>query len=321
MKCCEFLKTKWGKVVKVAGVLFVLLFVYALGVGGRGAGIGGYEPYTTSTGGDYYDESSYYEGESTMKSIQNASTTDYDYYYAEAPVPVDGSTVDLSQIDFTDAMIIKNGSLSLQVDSTNESVSAISDLAKTLGGYVSYSSTYETYDGAMAGSVEFRIPADKFDDAMTGVKAMADVIESESVDAQDVTEEYIDLSARLDNKKALEEQYLVVLDTATNVTDILSVYSYLEGVRSEIDSLEGQMQYYENQSSYSTVTVYLTENISITAPVNDWRPVEIVKEAVQSWILFLQSGVNAVIWIVVYLWIVPVVWVGWRIVKRIRRRN
>lgn len=306
MKCGEFLKkTKWGKVVKIVAFVLLILFVYGVGFNMRGS-----SPYSGYDGG-------YYEGESKMTS---ESVVSYDYYYDE--VSSGGtSAVDVSQIDFTDAMIIKNGSLSLQVDSTSESVSAISDLVKSLGGYVSYSSTYEISDGAMAGNVEFRVLADKFEDAMTGVKAMADVIESESVDAQDVTEEYIDLEARLDNKKALEAQYLKVLDTATNVTDILLVYNYLESVRSEIDSLEGQMQYYENQSSYSTVTVYLSENISISASVKDWRPIEVAKGAIQSWILFLQGAVNVAIWVVVYLWPVVLIWVAWRVVKRWRRRR
>src|SRR3989339_674430 len=282
MKCCEFMKTKWGKVVKIAAFVLLLILVYGAGFN-KGGYTTSYEEsyyggYTGSSYDDYYD---YSEGEAKVTSESSIS---YDYYYDEVPT-FGTSAVDVSQIDFTDAMIIKNGSLTMRVDSTNESVSAISELAKSLGGYVSYSSTYENYDGSMAGSVEFRVPADKFDDAMTGVKGMADVIDAESVDAQDVTEEYIDLEARLENKK----------------------------------SLEGQMQYYENQSSYSTITVYLSENITITTPAKDWRPVEVFKEAVSGWIVFLQEIVNFVIVVVVYLWIVPVVWVVVKIVRKMRK--
>ncbi|EKD63418.1 MAG: hypothetical protein ACD_51C00280G0001 [uncultured bacterium] len=315
MKCCEFMKTKWGKVVKIAAFVLLLILVYGAGFNKGGYTTSYEESYYGVVGSSYDDYYDYSEGENK---VMSESSISYDYYYDEMPSPGE-SAVDVSQIDFTDAMIIKNGSLTMRVDSTNESVSAISDLAKSLGGYVSYSSTYENYDGSMAGSVEFRVPADKFDDAMTGVKGMADVIDAESVDAQDVTEEYIDLEARLENKKALEAQYLEVLNSATNVTDILSVYSYLESVRSEIDSLEGQMQYYENQSSYSTITVYLSENITITTPAKDWRPVEVFKEAVSGWIVFLQEIVNFVIVVVVYLWIVPVVWVVVKIVRKMRK--
>ncbi|EKD64534.1 MAG: hypothetical protein ACD_50C00351G0001 [uncultured bacterium] len=80
------------------------------------------------------------------------------------------------------------------------------------------------------------------------------------------------------------------------------------------------MQYYENQAGYSTITVYLEEPVSVFTEAGKWRPVEVVKEALQSWIGFLQGIVDGVIWIVIYLWILPVAWVIRRIVRRRRRK-
>ena len=147
MKCCEFMKTKWGKVVKIAAFVLLLILVYGAGFNKGGYTTSYEESYYGVVGSSYDDYYDYSEGENK---VMSESSISYDYYYDEMPSPGE-SAVDVSQIDFTDAMIIKNGSLTMRVDSTNESVSAISDLAKSLGGYVSYSSTYENYDGSMAG--------------------------------------------------------------------------------------------------------------------------------------------------------------------------
>lgn len=302
----KFFKKKWGKIV--AGVL-ILAVVFFIGKGWNGD-----EYFSLQSGGydDWYDWD--YEEEYEMAASKSASDISYDYYYDE-PVP-NTSGVDLNEIDFTDAMVIKNAYLDITVDDTLESVSYLEDIAKSYNGYVSYSYTYENYDGSMSGTVTFRVPADQFDSAMTDVRGMADVITSESIDAQDVTEEYLDLDARLGTLYELEEQYMVVLDSAVTVEEILLVYDYLQGVREEIESVEGSMQYYENQASYSTITVYLEEVVSVFVEAGKWRPVEVAREAFQGWLGVLQDGANAVIWIVVYLWILPVLWLVWRLFRR-----
>ena len=303
----KFFQTKWGKFMKIGAGILILVIVFMMGRSG-GDGV----LRMGATGG--YDEG-YYDWEvEEMAMTKSAESISYDYYYDE-PVP-NGSAVDLDDIDFSDAMIIKDAYLDITVDDTNESAEYLSDVAKSYGGYVSYSYTYEDYDGSIDGSVTFRVPADQFDAALEDVRGIADVITSESVDAMDVTEEYMDLDARLGTLYELEEQYMVVLDSAVTVEEILMVYDYLQGVREEIESVEGSMQYYENQASYSTITVYLEEVVSVFTEAGKWRPIEVVREAFQSWLGFLQGLVDGVIWILIYLWILPVAWVLWKIFRR-----
>ncbi len=307
-KLKRFLRTTWGKVTKVVAGLLVLLIVFIMGVGASGG--------VRTSSYDYYgyDDYAYEETDGAMKTSVSES---YDYYYEDVPSP--GSSVDLDELDFSDAMIIKTGYLEVQVEDTLEAVENVADIAGVYGGYVQSSYTYEDYAGQLVGSVTFRVPVDQFDSALEEIREFSDYVSYESIDAQDVTEEYMDLDARLSTYYELEEQYLAVLDSAYTVEEILLVYDYLQDVREEIESLESSMQYYENQSSYSTITVYMEEKVSVFVAAEKWRPVEVVREAFSSWVGFLQGIVNLVIWLGIYLWVVVLAWVVWR--WRRRRRN
>ncbi len=282
-----------------------------------GAGAGP-NPYTSSYDYGYYDDYSYdyydyeyAEDEAAMVKTSSQSVS-YDYYYDE----VGGESVDISNIDFSDAMIIKTGYLEVQVDDTNEAVEEVGDIAQVYNGYVQSSYTYEDYSGQIIGEVTFRVPVDKFDSALDDVREFADYVSYESIDAEDVTETYMDLDARLGTFYELEEQYLAVLDSAYTVTDILLVYDYLQDVREEIESLESSMQYYESQSSYSTISVYMEEELSVFEGPEKWRPLNVVKEAFSDWIGFLQGLVDKAIWLVIYVWPLVIIWLVWRWRKR-----
>ncbi|OIP80429.1 hypothetical protein COW94_03115 [Candidatus Peregrinibacteria bacterium CG22_combo_CG10-13_8_21_14_all_44_10] len=310
MKIKKHLKKTWVKVV--LGVL-VLAVVFLMGVGANPSRM----MMGSSYDYDYYDGYDYVESESaTLKSSEEVA---YDYYYDELPSPVSG--VDISEIDFTEAMVIKTAYLSVQVADTNAGVEEVSNIAKAHNGYVQSSYTYEDYNGQLVGDVTFRVPVDQFDSAMEEVRQFSDYVSSESVDSSDVTETYMDLDARLGTFYELEAQYLAVLDSAYTVEEILMVYDYLQNVREEIESLESSMQYYENQSSYSTITVYMEEELSVFEGPDKWRPVQVIKEAFSNWVGFLQDVVSGVIWIAIYVWPLAVIWVVWKWVRRRRSRK
>ncbi|HAU40129.1 MAG: hypothetical protein UV80_C0015G0010 [Candidatus Peregrinibacteria bacterium GW2011_GWF2_43_17] len=313
----DFKKVFHSKTFKIVVGVLILVAVF---VGGKELGdsddyYGGY------AGSNYYDydyaEESYYV---EAESIMSKSEVSYDYLYA-LQASTDGTVVDVDAADFQESMIIKTGYLEVEVESTIEAMTQVSDAAKVFGGYVESSYTSEDVDGSMYGSITFRVPVDQFDSALAKVKEFSDTVSYESVDAQDVTEDYIDITARLNTKYELEQQYLSVLDKATTTTEILEVYSYLQTVRADIESLESSKQYYENQASYSTISVYMEENVSVFVPTRDWKPIEVVKTAFQNWIKFLEKCVNGIIWLAVYLWPLVIAWIGWKLVRRIRRRK
>lgn len=196
-----------------------------------------------------------------------------------------------------DQKIIKTGALRLTVESVSAALGRAADVAKARGGFVQHSSSSERGDGKHEGSVTIRVPSAQFEAAVADLKGMALVVNHESSSGQDVTEQYTDLQAQLRNAQAQEEEYLRIMKKAENVEDILRVQERLGMVRGQIESLQGRLKYLENMTSYSTVSVSLTEEADITVPTKEFRPGAIVKQAVQALIEIGQNTVSALIWI------------------------
>jgi hypothetical protein len=198
-----------------------------------------------------------------------------------------------------DQKIIKTGYLDLVVDSVNETVVKITTLATGFSGYLQSSSVYEREDGTKYGDITIRVPAENFENSVTEVKKLAASVTSETSNGQDVTEQYTDLEARLRNAEAQEAEYLEILKKAETVSDILSVQSYLGQVRGEIESLQGQIKYLENQTSYSTLSVSLSEEPTIKIPTKEFRPWSTIKEAGQALVAMFQNIAVGAIWLIV----------------------
>lgn len=196
-----------------------------------------------------------------------------------------------------DQKIIKNGSLRLTVGSVSSALGRAADIAKARNGFVQHSSSSERGDGKHEGAVTIRVPSAQFESALADLKALALIVNHESSSGQDVTEQYTDLQAQLRNAKAQEEEYLRIMKLADTVEDILRVQERLGAVRGQIESLEGRIKYLENMTSFSTISVSLSEEVEITAPTKDFRPGTIVKQAVQALVEVGQNVVAAVIWI------------------------
>jgi hypothetical protein len=159
--------------------------------------------------------------------------------------------------------IIRNASLSIEVDSPSAVLPRMTSLAESLGGYVvsSEASQQEGTEGVKPHEVvtaKLRVPARNFDEAIRQVRALGSRVTGEQVTGEDVTEEYIDLEARVRTQRALEGQYLEIMKSADTVAEALEVQKQLAEVRTEIERVEGRRRYLENQVSFSTITVTLT---------------------------------------------------------------
>lgn len=148
-------------------------------------------------------------------------------------------TVDTDNAEETDRKVVKTGSLSMFVEKAEETAPKIKVLAEDMGGFVVNSQIYETSLDSKSANVTIKVPADKFDETMEALKELAVEVERENESARDVTEEFVDLEARLSNLEAQEEQYLEILKRAYTIEDILSVTNRLNSVRQQIEQLEG----------------------------------------------------------------------------------
>lgn len=223
----------------------------------------------------------------------------------------------------TPSKVIKTGALSITVKSTADTVSAMTGLATSYGGFVQSSNQWVQSDDTTAATVTIRVDSVSFEDAVTALKGLATVVRSETVSGQDVTEEYVDLQSRVKNLQAEEAQYLTILAKATTVEDLLKVSDYLSRVRGEIEEIQGRLKYLNNRTDYATITVSVYEEASVIIPTSDWQPFVVLKQAFNRLVETAQSGVNGLIWIVVFG--VPcliVVWCGrfaWRFFHRNKR--
>ncbi len=152
-----------------------------------------------------------------------------------------------------DRVIVRTVDASLVVSDVPAAVASIEDLAVSMDGWVvSASRGSENF-----GFVSFRVPAQLLDEAMARVRDLAVTVESENAQSRDVTDEYVDLTARLRNQVATEGALLELLDRAESVEDALEVRRELTAVREEIERLQGRVKLIEQTAAYSLVSVSL----------------------------------------------------------------
>ena len=200
-----------------------------------------------------------------------------------------------------DRMIIRTANISLVVEDVVNAREEIAQLASSLGGYV-VSSRLSGRDEDRRGDISIRVPDEKLELALSELKTMAVRISSEHIYSQDITEEYIDLEARLKNAQATEAQYLALLDKAQDVEDILRIYESLSRIRSEIEQLKGRMQYLERASNMSLVDISLEAEVSAKPLVRvGWNFLEILKSAVRGITIFGQVIATITIWLVIFI--------------------
>jgi hypothetical protein len=155
--------------------------------------------------------------------------------------------------------IIYIGSVNLRVENLDEGEAALESLVKEFKGYLGGADKRGRPGTARTGTWTIRVPSSSFNSFMKSVAGLGELEES-SRTAQDVTEEYVDIEARLKNKKTEEARIAKLLAEATGkLTDVLQVEKELSRVRGEVEQIEGRLRFLANQVELSTLTVSMSE--------------------------------------------------------------
>jgi len=216
-----------------------------------------------------------------------------------------GGTVYSGEPVSQDRLVIRNANLTLVVTDPTASVEAITKMAEDMGGYVATLNMYRAAYGAGSltatqGTITVRVPADRLDEALRAIKADAIEVRSENVSGEDITQQYVDLQGRLRNLEAAEEQLQEIMGSATTTEDVMMVHNQLVQVQAEIESVKGQMQYFEQSARLSAITVELIPDVAAQPiQIAGWRPQGTAKAAVEALIQALQFLADAGIWAVI----------------------
>ena len=178
----------------------------------------------------------------------------------KVPVTDEGATGAMPELGepWATRMIVRTAEMSLVVNDVAVALDQITKLAEGSGGYV-VSSTRWKEDERLVGIISIRVPAESFGKAMETLRELAVDVTHEDTSSQDVTEEYVDLSAKLHNLEATEEQLLRLMEKAETVEDMLNVQLELSKTRGEIEQTKGRMQYLERTSATSLIRVQLNQ--------------------------------------------------------------
>lgn len=195
--------------------------------------------------------------------------------------------------------VIKNARLEIEVAEGRfqTQFDRATQLAEEFGGFVSNSSVSETKGEIASGTVSLRIPADRFQTAISRLKKLGKVT-AEDQNGQDVTREYVDLEARLRHAKAQEAFFLRLLDESKTIADLVQVQQQLSNVQLQIEEIQGQLQYLKDQTAFSTVTVRVFEPGAAAGP----KP----KGLARAWTEAVNAFLSVIAGLIVFLgWIAP----------------
>ena len=238
---------------------------------------------------------------------------------SEEKTEASGQTIEQSAADPlpVQSKLIYTGNINMQVKKYEEARSSLDKIVKAQGAYVS-NEAERSDDFYVSNTIVIRVPSAKFDKLVSDAGAIAEVIESKTTSTEDVTAQYVDVQARLKAKREVEITYLELLKRAGQISDILEIQEKLRVIREEIESAEGQLRYWDNQVSWSTLTIYMHEKdrSQMAAPGFFGK---LVKSLSNGWngLLEVVLLVTTVwpLWIILVLFVIGLRWIIRRLTK------
>jgi len=211
-------------------------------------------------------------------------------------------------INISDRKISKNAQLEIKVKSLDDSMNFITNKTNSYKGYIVSSSSYapNTDYETKTANISLRVPSDSLDQFLKEIKTYAKETIHESIFTQDITEEYIDVKAKITSMESSEQRLTKLLDKTESVKEIVEVEKELSRLRADIDSLKGRFKFIENSVVTSLVRIYIEEipnPVSISDP--SWNTRDIALDAIKA----LSSFGQFIISVIVFIFVFTPVWI------------
>ena len=247
-------------------------------------------------------------GETSTESFSKEFTIENSEDYLEETIieTTTNSNLNTSQ----EQKIIKTGVLEFQTQNLSKTYSQIKALLNTYEGYIQTDNSGKNYNRQYQ-NLQVRIPSKNFQVIIDSISQSVNYFDTKSISRQDVTEEFIDLTARLKSKRELESRYIQLLSKANTVKEILEIERELSTIREDIEAKQGRLEYLQSQVSYSTLNINFYKEISNTGITVSYGT-KIVNALKSGWF-----GISSVFLGILTLW--PLLIIGLVIAIIIRR--
>jgi hypothetical protein len=260
---------------------------------------------------------------------------------AVAPVPtaaafeITNSSGDLTVIERSNRMIIKNADVRLTVEDTDVAIDRATQIVGDAGGYIVSSRVwYQDYYGnnLKYASITIGVPVGEFENVLTRLRRLALKVVDETAAGDDVTDQYVDLQSQLTNLEATRARIQEFLQDAKTVDEALRINQELANIEGQIEQIKGQMNYLNDRSAFSTITMNLEPQFPVLTPTPTatpyptatpipWDPGQTYGEAKSTVTVLYQGIANFLIWLAVV--IIPIVlppalilWGIWKFLNR-----
>lgn len=216
--------------------------------------------------------------------------------------------------------VIKTGNISMQVDNYEKTRNAIPGIIKKYNaGIASENQTGDAWH--ITNQMTIRVASESFDSLVDNLLSLATLVDYKRINEEDVTEEYIDIQARLKTKKEIMVQYQSILRQAHTISDILNVQQYVRVLQEETESLEGRLKYLNNRTELSTISLTFYEKSDNMPVQTNTFGSRVVQALAWGW-----QGLVSFVIAIIYLWplwlfTAAVIFGIVRLVKRAKKRK
>lgn len=181
-----------------------------------------------------------------------------------------------------------------------ETVENVTELVKKEKGYIVSSTVHRDNTNSIYGYVTIKIPQERFEPVLKNIANFSLEVKEQQVQGEDVTEEYVDLEARLKAKRDVKDKLEAFLKDATETKDLLAISEQIGNVQEEIEQIEGRLNYLKNETDYSTVTISMTErNVNVgeigSKEQNTWVRAKQLLVSTMNGILSVISGTIVIV--------------------------
>jgi hypothetical protein len=202
-------------------------------------------------------------------------------------------------------LIVRTGSLTLEVADLDAALVRARAAIAGLGGYVSGSQRTNGGGEAVA-AITYRIPATRWDDALDALAALSTKVVAEDTKAVEVTAQVVDLDARIANLRSTEQALQGIMAKATRISDVLEVQNQLTSVQGQIEQLTAQRNHLADQAAFATLSVAWSVPLVAVAEATEGFDLGAELDRATAQLLQLGQGLLVVgVWLVVV--VVPIV--------------